>query len=113
MITKQDLEEAIMECKGKRNPDASTCIKLAAFFTIKEHLYPDNEAAVRMDIVEKGHSFDNVPSDKITYSGDTEFADAINGKRLTDILPLLEELMETIKVLQPNLYAGVMRRINA
>ena len=39
MITEKDLQEAIAECKGKRNPDSSTCIKLAAFLIIQEHLY--------------------------------------------------------------------------
>ena len=41
MITEKDLQEAIAECQGERSPNASTCIKLAAFYTIKEHLYPD------------------------------------------------------------------------
>ena len=30
MITEHDLKEAIAECEGNRNPDARTCIKLAA-----------------------------------------------------------------------------------
>lgn len=35
MIKLEDLEEAIAECQGQRNPNADTCIKLAAFYTIK------------------------------------------------------------------------------
>ena len=41
MITEHDLQAAIAECQGKRNPDASTCIKLAAFYTIRNHLFPE------------------------------------------------------------------------
>ena len=39
MITEQDLREAIAECQGQRNPNANTCIKLAAFLTIQRELY--------------------------------------------------------------------------
>lgn len=41
MITEHDLQEAIAECQGERNPNAQTCIKLAAFYTIRDHLYPE------------------------------------------------------------------------
>ena len=34
MITLDDLEAAIAECEGERNPNANTCIKLAAYYTI-------------------------------------------------------------------------------
>ncbi len=43
MITEKDLQEAIAECKGTRNPNASTCIKLAAYYTILDNLYPKEE----------------------------------------------------------------------
>ena len=36
MITEQDLLEAIAECQGQRNPNANTCIKLAAYYIILE-----------------------------------------------------------------------------
>ncbi len=49
MITEHDLQEAIAECQGKRNPDANTCIKLAAFYTIKEHLFPKNIEAIPVE----------------------------------------------------------------
>ena len=42
MITEQDLQEAIAECQGERHPNANTCMKLAAFYTIKNELYPDH-----------------------------------------------------------------------
>jgi hypothetical protein len=39
MITEKDLKEAIAECEGERNPNANTCIKLAAFYTILDNMY--------------------------------------------------------------------------
>ena len=43
MITEKDLRAAIAECQGARNPNASTCIKLAAFYTILNNLYPEQK----------------------------------------------------------------------
>ena len=43
LIREQDLREAIAECQGKRNPDANTCIKLAAYFTILQNMYPEQK----------------------------------------------------------------------
>lgn len=41
----------------------------------------------------------------------SEFAECINGRCFSDILPLLEELLETIRALQPRLYDGFMSRL--
>ena len=44
MITEKDLQDAIAECQGERKPNANTCIKLAAYFTIYDHLFPKEAA---------------------------------------------------------------------
>lgn len=46
MITDQALQEAIAECNGKKNPDANTCMKLAAYYTIRDHLGGSGNAPV-------------------------------------------------------------------
>ena len=45
MITEKDLQEAIAECQGQRNPNANTCIKLAAFYTIRRELFGEEKDA--------------------------------------------------------------------
>ena len=37
MITEEELQEAIAECQGQRNPNANTCLKLASYLTILDH----------------------------------------------------------------------------
>ena len=45
------------------------------------------------------------------YTGDSEFAQAIRGKDMTAVLSVLDEAMEAVKVVQPRLYAGVLRKL--
>lgn len=103
MITLHDLDEAIMECQGERNPTANTCIKLAAFYTIREHLFPSKE-----ETPVQGYSYS--PGPEIVYTGDSDFAMAVSGKSQLEVFPILDELMETLSVINPRLYANVMRR---
>ena len=105
MITEKDLQEAIAECKGQRNPNASTCIKLAAFYIIREHLYPDE--------VRQEYSYAPPPMhNMIEYSGNSEFAQAINGRTADEIIPIMDEAMEALQVLNPAFYASIIRKLN-
>lgn len=105
MIYEKDLDEAIAECQGKRNPDASTCIKLAAFYAIKRELYG------RPAEYQPSYSYAPAPSSKIEINSESEFSKLIDGKSQQDIWPILDELMDTLKVLMPRLYDGVMRKL--
>ena len=106
MITERDLIEAIAECQGERNPNANTCIKLAAFYTIKNEMFGKPEQL-------PSYSFAPEPVDThIHYTSDTDFSRAIDNKNLNDVWPVIDELMTTLQVLVPKLYDGVMRRLN-
>ena len=105
MITEQDLQEAIAECKGQRNPNANTCIKLAAFLTIQREMYGEKEIAPT-------YSYDTGNSGYIEYHSDTDFGAAVEGRKQKDIFPILYELMSTLQIIQPRVYDSVMRKIN-
>ena len=109
MITEKDLQEAIAECQGQPNPSSSTCIKLAAFLTIQEHMYGKKDQD-NTSFEPVRYSDSNGPN-VIEYDSDTEFGSLINGRKTEDILPLIDELMDTIHVLNPRLYASVIRKI--
>ena len=102
MITEQDLINAIAECKGVRNPDSSTCIKLAAFYTIYDHLYPNTETK-------------EVVTSKIEPTigdyGDSEFLQAVKGKKADVIWEIMDELVDTVQLINPKLYDGLMRQL--
>ena len=102
MITEQDLQEAIAECKGTRNPNASTCIKLAAFYTILDHEKQETEQPAPEPPT---YSYAS------RYSSASEFGELAQTVDQNDIMPVMDELMDTLKILNPRLYDAVMRKL--
>lgn len=102
MITEHDLQEAIAECEGQRNPSSSTCVKLAAFYTIRDKMFP-KEKEEEKTIEPVFYSMASEPT--------TEFRKAILGKRAEDLIPIFDELMTALQVISPRLYDGTMRKI--
>lgn len=103
VIRVEDLKAAIAECQGERNPNANTCMKLAAYYIILKELEPDAIS---------GYSNSPAPvKEKVGYYSETEFGEILHGKDLNSVLSLVDELMTTIQILQPRLYNGVMRQL--
>ena len=106
MITEQELHEAIAECQGQRNPNANTCIKLASFYTILDHM-AEKPSYSEMP----NYSFANETENTVKYQSGTEFADAVHGMDVDEIMSIMDELMSTLSVVNPPLYRSVMRRV--
>ena len=128
MITLQDLQAAIAECEGQRNPNANTCIKLAAFYTIKGHLFPEeNERLTNppgfSQIGDRGieipssYSYAPPPDSvetTIAYKSDTEFGRLIDGRKASEVWPVIDELVsEAVRTLNPRLYDAFIRKIKS
>lgn len=104
MITMHDLEEAIAECQGQPNPNASTCIKLAAYYIIKNEM-------TGMDNFPSFSFSSGTKNNDIQIQGETEFLKKINGKPMNNILLIFDEIMTTIQVVNPRLYEAAMRKL--
>ena len=110
MITERDLDEAIARCQGETNPTNSTCMKLAAFLTIKDYLYPHYEEQYPK------YSYASEPEQvgtTVNYNSDTEFFRLANGMEYDRVWKIIAELMETLQVINPRLYAGVIKKLKA
>ena len=101
MITEKELREAIAECQGQRNPNANTCIKLASYYTILDHM---DKEIIQPQI--QSYSFATAP-----YSSDTEFGQRIANMDINDVLTVMDELMTTLSIINPRLYNGVMAKL--
>lgn len=119
MITKQDLLESIAECQGIRNPNANTCLKLAAFYTILDHMEDDSASDTVSDSTESEkqnrRSFSPVsfstPEEVVNFQGVGEFAQAVNGLPSQSAWSIMAELMSMLQMIEPKLYSAVMRKI--
>lgn len=105
MITESDLQEAIAECEGQRNPTANTCLKLAAFYTIRDKMYP---AADNSDPVVPRYSY---AADKASYDSDTEFMRIARDIPEDKLFSVLDEIMSALSVLNPRLYQAAIRKL--
>ena len=109
MITIQDIEEAIKEYEGTPNPSKNTCLYLAAFYTLRDHLYVNDKSS--------GHSYQSEPILKetvektIDYYGDSEFLLEINGRESYDVWEIIDELMTTLQAINLRLYTAVIQKI--
>ena len=102
MYTQAELQDAIDQLhEGKHS--IVNCEKLAAIYTVMDHLTPNY----------KGYSFDSNEKAETTigYYGDSEFLQAVQGKSVAETWRLIDELMETLSVINPRLYDSVMRRL--
>lgn len=108
MITEKDLQEAIAECEGQRNPNANTCIKLAAFYTIRQHMF--GQPTETYSFASAG-SVEKSETAVIKYNSGSEFAKLAYGVNIVDLMPIMDELMETISITNPRLYSGVLRKM--
>ena len=110
MILKQDLLDAIAETE-KRPNDYHKCEKLATFYTLLSHLYPEIDT---QPAVMGGMSFDGPPTPRAVVGcfGESEFLQAMSGKDEREAWELMDELMQTLAILNPRLCDSVMRKLN-
>ena len=108
MITKQDLDEAIAECQGQRNPNANTCIKLASFYIIRRELFKEDKE----DEQPQQSMFSFSSGETLGRYGDSDFLESVSGKPIEAVMLVMNELMDSMQVLQPRIYDSVMRKVS-
>lgn len=112
MITEQDLQEAIAECQGQRNPNANTAIKLAAFLTIQKEMFGQKDPpSYSYAPAPAPEPVSYAPPETVGNYGSSDFLQAIQGKDPASVWPVIDELMDTLKIVNERVYNGVMRKI--
>lgn len=112
LITEHDLEEAIAECQGRRDPDAQTCIMLAAFYTIKNELFPKRREFTEIPQYSLAPPVTETAETVVNYDGGSEFARVINGRRTADVWAVIDELMGILDTINPKLYKATIHELN-
>ena len=99
MLSKRELVDAINELEESPR-SYQDCAKLATFYSLYDHLYPD---------VVQGYSGQ---AEIVGSHGDSDFLRAIADKDAAFAWGLMDELMSALKVLHPRLYDCVLRKLN-
>lgn len=98
MFPKRELLDAIAECE--RDPqNYHDCAKLATFYTIFDHLYPDTTPQKTVDEI------------TIDEHGNSDFLQAVAGCDATKVWGIMDELMGTLEAMYPPLYNSVLVKI--
>ena len=101
MITEKELLDAIRECESE--PITLNKVgKLADFYILYDHLFGEPDI---------GYSYASNAETTIETSGNSVFLRTVNGKNADAVWTVIDELMDTIKVLHPRLYDSVLRKI--
>lgn len=101
MISRDELLEGMQECESgiltapKRE-------KLAQLYIIYDHLYGFQPNATKIKTEKQTI---------ISTSGDSDFLKAVQGHEAEKIWDIINELMASLKVIQPNLYNAVIQKI--
>ena len=103
MIKENDLIDAIAECQGERNPNANTCSKLAAYYTILREIRGTEPVTGEP---RKDYSYDAPP-----YESGSEFGQIVASKDMQSVMAVVDEIMETLRVFNPRLYDAAMRKL--
>lgn len=116
MITEQDLKEAIAELQGRRNPTSTDCQKLAAYFTILDHLSDVTDGEIRGASAMPSYSRTEPPqTDNLVDYNFTcpVLKDGLNGRENDVAYMILDELMNAVRVTNPELYRFAVRKLNS
>ena len=100
MMELEEIEKAIEEHEQMRT-SLQVCERLAWLYIVRDHL-SNKDKSVK----------DNSPTSKRNIDvAESEFGKLIRSKSQERVMAVIEELMQTIEVINPRLYAGTIQRI--
>ena len=109
MITVKELDAAIAECEGQRHPTANTCIKLAAFYYLRDKMMEEEQAPQAPRKTGQREPYAYGTAEMRGKKG--EFAEVIRGAPADDVLGVMDDLMATVKILLPSVYDTYIRKL--
>lgn len=106
MITEFDLREAIAECEGVKHPTASTCLKLAAYYTILKQMQGADAEPEKITPVR--YSYET--RDDMQYSS-SEFSQIVKEKGINKCFPVIDEIIGVLGILSPGTYQNALQKL--
>lgn len=104
MISLREVDEAITEYE--RMPATMALVaRLASLYTVRDHLL-GSAPERRLEAPE-------MPPERhiMSLHSNSEFAEAIKGKDMAAIWKAIDELVDTLRMVNPRLYDGLLRQL--
>ena len=114
MITEKDVLNAIDECM-KDPITGNKRAALAQLFVIHDHLFGELTRAQEVPQPMPMQSYSAPPMEQVEIyvetNGDSEFLRAVNDKKAKRVWRLMNEWVEAVRVLHPNMYTSFIDKI--
>ena len=101
----KEIEWAISELEQEES-SKSNYILLAALYICRENMQGSGTILRR-----KEYSAASAPEERLGLYGDSDFLREVSGKHPNDVLAIMDELMDTLKAVNPRVYESVLRKI--
>ena len=114
MITEKEVEQAIQECM--RDPiTGNKRAVLADLIIIQDYLFGEPTRAQEVPQPMPMQSYSAPPMEQVEINvetnGDSEFLKAIDGRKAERVWKLMDELVETVKILHPRMYTTFIDKV--
>ena len=114
MITEKEVEQAIQECM--RDPiTGNKRAVLADLIIIQDYLFGEPTRAQESPQPMPMQSYSAPPMEQVEIyietNGDSEFLKAVNGRKAERVWPLINELVEAVKILHPRMYTTFIDKV--
>ena len=94
-MTDLEIIEAEIDRLETKDTSYYTCSRLATLYTVRDHLKPQ---AIN-------------DSELLPKMGGSDFLESASGKSCKDVLKVVDEHLETIRMLYPKTYEGLVQRV--
>lgn len=102
----KEIEWAISELEQEES-SKSNYIFLAALYTCRDYLQQGGGAILQRE----GYSASSAPDEPLGLYGESNFLREVYGKAPEDVWAVMDELMDTLRAVNPRVYESVIRKI--
>ena len=114
MITEKEIEQAIKECLREPVTGNKRAV-LADLIIIQDYLFGEPVQEQEAPQPHPMQSYSAPPMEQvenyIQTNGDSEFLNAVDGRKADKVWKLMDELVEAVKILHPRMYTTFIDKV--
>ena len=114
MITEREVLQEIEKCMQEPTTGQKRSV-LADLFIIHDHLFGEPTRAQEVPQPMPMQSYSAPPMEQVEIyvetNGDSEFLKVVTGRKAERVWPLINELVEAVKILHPRMYTTFIDKV--